>query len=123
MTVFCMSEQLEQLGELVGAVREMMRRVDAGRLPSLLTQQMAAKEFSISLSKLKGLIRDGTLQTVKIGGKGHPMVSADEIRRCVNQWTREQSVTRPGRRRKTPPGKYDAKEEAAKLAEALKKRR
>lgn len=112
-----LSEESERLLE---EIRSLVRPAPK---PSLLTQNMAATELSISVSKLRNFIRQGLIAAVRIGGKGHPMIARSEIERLIADWTeRAKNAPRPPRRRKKEEP-YNAASEAAKTRARIKANR
>lgn len=112
--------------DLLAEVRRILREVQElrgvveKRLPTVLTKQRAAQELSISLSKLKGLIRSGELMVCEVGRTS--MVPASEVQRLAASARREAAAARPARPRK-PKHSTSPAEEAAKARRALKKKR
>lgn len=97
-------------------------RADPGRLPTVLTKKRAAAELSISLSKLKGLIRAGEILVCEVGGTTG--VPASEVRR-IAATLRESKAPRPRTARRTRPAgrALNPAEEARRVRDALRKRR
>lgn len=72
----------EQLSVLAASLGRVVERLDTeGTLPKVLTKRRAAKELSISLSKLNRLIRDGRLLTVEIGRRR--MIPSTEVEKLA----------------------------------------
>lgn len=70
--------ETSEVSELLAFIRDLA----ASRgLPTLLTLKAAARELSVSETTLKGLVRNGDLQVVRIGARR--MVPASEIRRLA----------------------------------------
>jgi excisionase family DNA binding protein len=111
----------EQLAELNREVRKLVERLEIGTssLPQLLTYQRAAHELSVSLTKVRRLIKAGVLPTIKLGGRKYiPSREIERIARSASTQNVSRLRTSGGR----PKAKrYDAKEEAAKLRAKLKK--
>lgn len=64
------------------SIRAEMRRI-TGALPLLLTFKQAARELSVSLSKVKQMVRAGILQTVRLEPNGHPRIPVAEVTRVA----------------------------------------
>jgi len=95
---------------------------NSAALPTVLTKRRAALELSVSLSKLKGLIRAGEIMVCEVGST--TMVPASEIRRLA-QSARAQasnsSSSRPAHTRASRKPTSPA-EEARQVRDALRKR-
>lgn len=95
-------------------------RLATHQLPRVLTKERAAKELSISLSKLKRLLRDGVLMSVAVGRRR--MVPAVEIERLATP-----AQATPRRHLRSIGGssngrKYDAEGEAKAMRDAIRRR-
>lgn len=113
-----MSEE-KLLGELRDAVRELSKRLGAVRTkPQLYRQEEAARELSISPTKLRRLILSGDVRTTRLGGSGHPMISDEEIRRVIQEGTLAPQTPPP----RPSPAPLSVDQEVAR-AKALRKRR
>jgi len=64
------------------SIRAEMRRI-TGALPLLLTFKQAARELSVSLSKVKQMVRAGIIQTVRLEPNGHPRIPVAEVTRIA----------------------------------------
>jgi hypothetical protein len=109
------------LEELLVELREIRQ---TRRLPAVLSKKRAAQELSISLSKLKGLIRSGDIMVCEVGDT--TMVPSSEIRRITEAAQAPASPSRSPRpsrtaRKVTKPA--SPAEEARKVRVALKRQR
>lgn len=116
------------MGEsVVEVVRAFLEKLEAERRTELLlTQGEAARRMSVSLSKLRALIRAGHIQTVRLGGTGRPMVSTEELQRAIREHTESRPKPRAPVELKRKRGRhqpYDAKAEAKQGREWLRKER
>jgi hypothetical protein len=109
-----------ELRQLVEDLLKEVRELRGGTgLPSVLTKQRAARELSISLSKLKGLIRAGDIAVCDVGKT--TMVPASEVLRLAKAMRRvAPQRARPVKR--TRQQGLNPAEEAAKVRGALKKK-
>ncbi|NTX07008.1 hypothetical protein [Myxococcus sp. CA040A] len=105
----------ERLLSEVKALREDRERP----LPTVLSKRRAAEELSVSLSKLKGMIRQGAILVCEVGGTTG--VPASEIRRIASAvlGTKAPRVRRPRRSSRTG----SPKEEAALVRSVLRSRK
>lgn len=81
------------------SIRAEMRRL-TGELPLLLTFKQVARELSVSITKVKQMVRAGVLQTVRLEPKGHPRVPAAEVTRLASKGS---DLKRPRAGRQTRP--------------------
>jgi len=88
-------------------------------LPTVLSKRRAAEELSISLSKLKGMIRQGAILVCEVGGTTG--IPASEIRRIASAVldTKAPRMRRPRRALRTG----SPKDEAAEVRSALRRRK
>lgn len=107
------------LAQLRDEVRQLREKVEAP-LPRMLTYERAAHELSVSMSKLKQLVRAGALATCEVGKRKYiPLIEIERIERSA---TFSGKSARPPR---SPAGKkpYNAAEEAAKARALTRQRR
>lgn len=104
------------LRDLLAEVRE--ARTWAA-LPTVLTKRRAARELSISLSKLKALIRDGELSVCEVGRS--TMVPASEVLRIADSARREEATATQRPRQSRKARGTSPVEEARKVRQSLKK--
>jgi hypothetical protein len=118
-----MSHLDELLKELRDEVRELRKKMSMP-LPRVLTQSMAAEQLSISVSKLKGMIRAGGIATCTVGDR--KMIPLTEIERIARP-SKDGATEAPppprtsGGRKKAST--YDAAAEAAAIRASLRQRR
>jgi hypothetical protein len=77
---FAVGIQEERLVEILEQMRVLLARTHK-ELPLTLTPKGAARELSVSLTVLKGMIRSGEIQTVPV--KGRRMVPSSELIRIA----------------------------------------
>jgi hypothetical protein len=106
-------EMERELRRISAALELITQRIGVPELPSVLTKKRAAKELSVSVSKLKRMIRDGRIFTVEIGRT--QMVPAREIERLATP------VETKTRKAKKTPLRVVGADEAAKVRAALKR--
>lgn len=119
----------EQVLALLREIREVASRSNK---PMVFTQEMAAEQLSVSMTKLRELIRANEIQTVRLGGRGHPMITRRELERALARWSGQAepvpSTTlprpKPPRPQKAPGYNTKAEVEKARARlKALKKKR
>lgn len=109
------------------AIREEMARLNArlevtgSALPPLLTKRAAAAALSVSLSKLKQLIRSHVVLTVMLDKRA--MVPASEVQRLATPRSGQPPSVRQASRRKQVPQGLTGAAGAAALRASLRKRR
>ena len=103
----------DKLDEICEALDRLVKQLDEPA-PKVLTREAAAQQLSISLTTLKGLIRNKQLVTVRIGKR--EMVPASEIARLAKP--REDAVRRHVKRMMR---KADVMDEIQAAEELLKK--
>lgn len=115
MSTANLESKLEELFAQVKALNDRWEKP----LPSVLTKRMAAKELSISVSKLKGMIARGLIMECEVGDSmGIP---SSEIRRIAE--SARSSAPKPRTSGGRPKAKkYNARAEAADLKEELRRR-
>lgn len=121
--VVVMASVEEQLQELLVLVRDLAVRHEGQGLPVLLGYPSAAAQLSISVSKLKGLVRSGELRTSTVGRR--KMIPLSEVLRVAapeEPFHKPNSRGRPGKGPRGGAPLLSPKEEAAKLRAALKLR-
>lgn len=91
---------VELATQIVGEFHKVADLLQNG--PDAVTKKIAAQRLSISLSKLKGMIRSGEISTCQIGGT--TMIPMREIRRLA-----EPSSAPPAQRRNGGRRRKDAK--------------
>lgn len=108
------------LEELRDELRQLREKVESP-LPRMLTYERAAQELSVSVTKVKQLVRAGALATCEVGKRKHvPRIEIERIERSASFAATPRSAPRPARAR-AERRPYNAKEEAAKARAALKK--
>ena len=108
-------ERLERMEELICSIAERLERVDRP-LPHILNRREAARELSISLTVLKGMIRRGEIaESQELGSRRG--IPRSEILRLA---TPTQPKKKPPSGR-PPPRAPDARSEAERIR-ALTKR-
>lgn len=113
-----LAAEMRALMEEVRSLREAVHR----DLPTILTREAAAREMSISLTTLKGMIRRGEIATCTVG-KRDSMVPSSEVLRVAGSLKRSSApkLRTSGGRPKTVA--VSPKDVAAKVREALKAER
>lgn len=124
-----MSSQLKQIREEIGRIAERLVERPGGTLPRVLTKDQAAKQLSISVRKLRGLIRDGLVVTVPIGRRN--LIPLSEVERMadpapVGQKQPVDSIvvrSNGAPRKKTPRAAAQAEVEKMRAAHAAERRK
>lgn len=108
-----MAANESEVGEWRALVKELLERMEAAPLPLVMRYERAAKELDCSVSKLRAMIRAGTLRTVTVHKRR--MVPRSELERLT-------AVKLPRRMAEKAPRKSN-KVDVAAYRQSLKKRR
>ena len=110
-----MSVSTSEVGEWRALVTELVERLDAAPLPLVMRYERAAKELDCSVSKLRAMIRAGTLRTVVVHERR--MVPRSELERLTTPALPRRMAA------KAPKVKRDGAADAAAFRATLKKKR
>ncbi|QQR47795.1 hypothetical protein JKA73_17830 [Myxococcus xanthus] len=112
---------------LQGLLERLLLEVQALRggmdkpLPTVLTKKRAAEELSVSLSKLKAMIRSGEILVCEVGSTTG--VPSSEIRRIAAARSSVKAPRPSGARARSSRRATSPTEEAAQVRAALRKQR
>lgn len=110
-----MSLSESEVGEWRALVTELVQRLDAAPLPLVMRYERAARELDCSVSKLRAMIRAGTIRTVVVHKRR--MVPRSELERLTAMKLPKRMAQR------APAAKPNGATEAEAYRASLKKRR